>query len=70
MNPPFHLAGDEDRGLGLAFVTQAARALRRGGTCWMVANLALPYETHLAGLFRQVNRRATAAGFKVIEAIK
>src|SRR5690606_15710103 len=38
MNPPFHDAGAEDRALGQGFIATAARLLRPGGTCWLVAN--------------------------------
>ena len=54
MNPPFHDAGHESRGLGQAFVQKAAGMLRRGGTCWLTANRHLPYEAVLAKLFRKV----------------
>ena len=70
MNPPFHEGGAEDRGLGLAFVKAAYRALRKGGVLWMVANRHLPYDQAVAGLFRETTRRAEARGFKVLEARK
>jgi len=68
MNPPFHTNGVEDRGLGFAFIAAARRALRKGGTLWMVANRHLPYEARLGELFREVAPRADKSGFKVIEA--
>ena len=70
MNPPFHLSGSEDRRLGQAFIQAAARALRKGGTCWVVANRHLPYEEPLSTLFSKVEVRAQAQGYKVFEAKK
>jgi 16S rRNA (guanine1207-N2)-methyltransferase len=70
MNPPFHLSGAEDRRLGQAFIQAAARALRKGGTCWMVANRHLPYEETLKTLFSKVEVKAQAHGYKVFEAKK
>ncbi len=70
MNPPFHLAGHEDRGLGEAFIAAAARALRPGGLCLLVANLTLPYERALEPAFRRWRTLARRDGFKVLEAVK
>jgi 16S rRNA (guanine1207-N2)-methyltransferase len=70
MNPPFHDQGEEDRGLGAAFIRRAAAALRRGGVCWLVANRHLPYEALLAPLFAQTRQVAQAEGYKVYEARK
>jgi 16S rRNA (guanine1207-N2)-methyltransferase len=70
MNPPFHDAGTEDKALGQAFIRQAAALLRKGGVLWLVANRHLPYERLLDELFRNVQPRADAGGYKVIEAIK
>lgn len=70
MNPPFHDGGREDRGLGLAFITAAARMLRRGGVCRLVANVALPYEARLAADFSRSTVLVRAGGYKVYEAIK
>ncbi len=70
MNPPFHIEGQEDRGLGVAFIEASARMLRRGGRCVMVANIALPYEVHLATNFNRVTTLARTGGFKVFEAVK
>lgn len=68
MNPPFHDGGTEDRELGVAFVRTAARMLRRGGVCWLVANRHLPYEAALASAFDAATVRDDAGGYKVIEA--
>jgi 16S rRNA (guanine1207-N2)-methyltransferase len=70
MNPPFHAAGAEDRGLGQRFIETAHRIMRKGGTLWMVANRHLPYEPVLRPLFRTVEPRADAGGYKVFEARK
>jgi 16S rRNA (guanine1207-N2)-methyltransferase len=70
MNPPFHDGGAEDRALGQGFIAAAARLLRAGGTCWLVANRHLPYEAALAAAFAAVKLRAEADGFKVYEARK
>lgn len=70
MNPPFHEAGREDRGLGLAFISAAAGLLRQGGVCRLVANIALPYEARLGAEFRQVKTLARTGGYKVYEAIR
>jgi 16S rRNA (guanine1207-N2)-methyltransferase len=70
MNPPFHDAGSEDRALGQAFIRRAASALRKGGTCWLVANRHLPYEETLKPLFAKVTLKAEAGGYKVYEARK
>ncbi len=70
MNPPFHDGGSEDRALGVAFIQNAAQALHRGGTCWIVANRHLPYEAALTAAFATVEVRADAGGYKIFEARK
>ena len=70
MNPPFHAAGREDRGLGQIFVRKAAQALRRGGLLRLVANIGLPYEAVLSEVFTEVKPLAQKNGYKVIEARK
>jgi 16S rRNA (guanine1207-N2)-methyltransferase len=67
VNPPFHAGGREDRELGQGLVTAAAKALRRGGICRIVANVALPYEAAMAADFASVRLVAREGGFKVIE---
>ena len=69
-NPPFHDGGREDRGLGQGFVAAAARMLKSGGVCWLVANIALPYEQPLAAHFAEVSLIGQAGGYKVFEARK
>jgi 16S rRNA (guanine1207-N2)-methyltransferase len=70
MNPPFHQGGDEDRGLGLAFISAAANMLRPGGVCRLVANIALPYAGRLSAAFSRVSILAQAGGYRVYEAVK
>ena len=70
MNPPFHAAGAEDKGLGTVFVRKAAACLRTGGHLWMVANKHLPYEAVLKAAFKCVTPLAEANGFKVLLAVK
>jgi 16S rRNA (guanine1207-N2)-methyltransferase len=70
MNPPFHDGGSEDRGLGLAFISAAAKAVRKGGTLWLVANRHLPYEAGLTARFTKVTVVAEAQGYKLFEAVK
>jgi 16S rRNA (guanine1207-N2)-methyltransferase len=68
MNPPFHEQGREATALGVAFIQAAARALRKGGACWMVANATLPYEAPLESAFRRTALVSRAGGYKVYEA--
>jgi 16S rRNA (guanine1207-N2)-methyltransferase len=70
MNPPFHDAGAEDRALGSVFIRRAAGALKKGGTCWLVANRHLPYEKTLGEFFNHVTPRGEGGGYKVYEARK
>ncbi|MFM8991361.1 MAG: class I SAM-dependent methyltransferase, partial [Alphaproteobacteria bacterium] len=42
-NLPFHDTRGADPAIGIAFIRAAARALRPGGRCWLVANRHLPY---------------------------
>jgi 16S rRNA (guanine1207-N2)-methyltransferase len=70
MNPPFHLGGREDRGLGLAFIAAASAMLRKGGVCRLVANIALPYEARLQALFARASVVSQGGGYKVHEAIR
>lgn len=70
MNPPFHIGGHEDRGLGVKFISAAAAALRRDGVLRLVANVALPYEAALDSTFRSARLIARRDGFKVLEATK
>jgi 16S rRNA (guanine1207-N2)-methyltransferase len=68
MNPPFHEGRDADPGLGIKFIAAAARALKRDGTLWMVANKHLPYEEVLQDAFNDVRAGAQRLGFKILVA--
>ncbi len=68
MNPPFHAGRADDNALGRAFIRAASRALKAGGTLWMVANRHLPYEEELAGAFRSHQIIENEDGYKVIRA--
>ncbi len=65
-NPPFHSGQAKDVDLGRAFLTTAARSLKRGGTLHLVANRQLPYEPHLQSLGLRSRLIAETAGFKVL----
>lgn len=69
-NPPFHDAGEEDKSLGQAFITQAAHMLKPAGTLWLTANRHLPYEATLKPLFAAVEQVAQAHGYKIYAAKK
>jgi 16S rRNA (guanine1207-N2)-methyltransferase len=68
MNPPFHEGRDADPRLGLKFIGAAAKALKRDGELWLVANRHLPYEPLLTELFDEVTLRRDRMGFKVLRA--
>jgi 16S rRNA (guanine1207-N2)-methyltransferase len=70
MNPPFHDGGAEDRALGQAFIAAAAKALRKGGECWLVANRHLPYEVALNEHFSSARPISEGRGFKLFQAIR
>ncbi len=67
-NPPFHEGRDTDPALGLRFIATAARALKKDGELWLVANKHLPYEPLLTELFFEVAPVAQTAGYKVLHA--
>ena len=67
-NPPFHSGQAQDIDLGRAFLSVAARSLRRGGTLHIVANRQLPYEAHLHSLGLRSRPIVETNGFKVISA--
>ncbi len=65
-NPPFHSGQAQDIDLGRAFLTTAAKSLKRGGGMHIVANRQLPYEAHLQSLGMRSRLIAETHGFKVI----
>lgn len=70
MNPPFHEGKKTAPTLGIAFIENAHKALRKGGTLHMVANSHLPYERPLESLFTKTQKIYEGEGFKVFSAIK
>lgn len=68
MNPPFHAGREADVGLGIAFLTAAARLLHPQGELWLVANRHLPYDRTLQTLFRDVQDKGGDAVFRVTHA--
>ncbi|HEY5105831.1 MAG TPA: class I SAM-dependent methyltransferase [Caulobacteraceae bacterium] len=70
MNPPFHEGGVSEPALGQALIAAAARMLRTGGVCRLVANVALPYEAALGASFSKVRQLHEANGYKLIEALR
>lgn len=69
-NPPFHMQGQENRALGVAFIEAAARSLRKGGRFWCVANRHLPYEVTLRASFGKFTEVVAEGGFKIMTATK
>lgn len=65
MNPPFHDTGIEDQTLGQRFIERAAAMLKKGGKCWLTANMHLPYEALLAKYFVHVELIDQVDGFKI-----
>lgn len=70
MNPPFHEGKTTDTDIGSAFIETAGKALKPGGTLWMVANRHLPYEVILKTHFSIVMSVLQKDGFKITHAIK
>ena len=68
MNPPFHAGRAAEPGIGQKLIAVAAKALRKNGRLFLVANRQLPYETTLAGLFGDWRETAREGGFKLFEA--
>jgi 16S rRNA (guanine1207-N2)-methyltransferase len=50
VNPPFHVGAGVRTAVGRAFVRTAVARLAPGGTAWVVANAALPYEAEVAAV--------------------
>jgi 16S rRNA (guanine1207-N2)-methyltransferase len=68
MNPPFHDLRDASAGIGRGFIAAAAKALKQGGTLWMVANRHLPYEEILKTSFSSWRNVGDEGGFKILTA--
>ncbi len=66
MNPPFHRSARTDVSLGVKFIENAARSLKRSGSLVLVANRQLPYEKPIAEYFKFSERIAESADFKII----
>lgn len=65
-NPPFHTGQAKDTDLGKAFLTTAAKSLKRGGTLHIVANRQLPYEAHLESMGLRSRLIVETGSYKVI----
>jgi 16S rRNA (guanine1207-N2)-methyltransferase len=70
MNPPFHEGRAAEPAIGQGMVIAAARALKRGGRLYLVANRQLPYEQVLAKEFRQSGETVRDARYKVLWAVR
>lgn len=70
MNPPFHEGRQGTPDLGLQFIENAYKNLKKGGVLYMVANKHLPYETHLKASFKVIECLIEKDGFKVIKGQK
>jgi 16S rRNA (guanine1207-N2)-methyltransferase len=66
MNPPFHTHKKADPVLGGAFVSTAAWLLRRGGVCYFVGNVHLPYQKIASHFFSQVDLLRQKDGYQVL----
>lgn len=69
-NPPFHTGRASTPALGQQVIEAAARALRRGGVFYMVANRGLPYEPLLKRNFASFETLADNNKFRVTRAIR
>lgn len=66
MNPPFHRSARTDVGLGIKFIENAAKCLKRSGSLLLVANRQLPYEKALEEHFVRTERISESIDFKVL----
>lgn len=69
-NPPFHTGQAADVGLGRAFLTNSAIALKRGGRMFVVANRQLPYEGVLEATGLAWRKTAENRTYKIFTAEK
>lgn len=67
VNPPFHVGKQVRLDLGRAFLETARARLQRGGSAWIVANRALPYERELSA-WKGYETLHVDARFKVLRA--
>ncbi|MDR3347353.1 MAG: methyltransferase [Helicobacteraceae bacterium] len=67
MNPPFHSGYKKDSAVGEAFIKAAAKALKKDGRLYLVANRKLGYETLLKELFNKTLIMCQKDGYKVIK---
>ena len=70
MNPPFHEGRKDKPDLGIAFIKNASKSLRKKGVLWMVANKHLPYEQTLNSEFFKIEKIVEKDGFKIFRAEK
>ncbi|MBN8550894.1 MAG: methyltransferase [Deltaproteobacteria bacterium] len=68
-NPPFHTGKQVNIALGEKFIQVAARALKKEGALYLVANSSLPYERTLQKHFRVYEQLISQRGFKVLKAV-
>ena len=66
MNPPFHRGRIQDTSLAERFIAEASRALRAGGSIYVVCNRFLRYEPTLERLVGPVQEVAGASRYKVL----
>jgi 16S rRNA (guanine1207-N2)-methyltransferase len=69
-NPPFHTGRASTPALGQQVIEAAARALKRGGRFYMVANRGLPYEPLLKANFASFETLADNNKFRVSKAVR
>lgn len=67
-NPPFHQDRADQPEIGQDFIRAAAKALKKGGVFYCVANKHLPYEETFKSVFKSHTIRAINAAYKLIEA--
>ena len=70
MNPPFHNGKKQSVAIGQAFISNAAKCLKKEGILVFVANTHLPYEKIVAENFSFHRVLSEEHGFKIIEAVK
>lgn len=66
LNPPFHVGRAADPTLGQSMIAAASKALKPGGSLYLVANRGLPYEEILQKTFRQSGETLRDQWFKLL----